>query len=73
MINASISYNKQIKGVRNTVEFDGVNQFLTNRIFNNPSQSINARSAIYKKIKKFDISLMLRGLNLNTFKRLIIQ
>ena len=52
IMNASVSYNKQIRGVRNTVEFEGVNQFLTNQLFNNPLENINARGAIYKKIKK---------------------
>lgn len=60
MLNANISYTKQIRGVRNAVVFDGINQFLTNRMFNNPSESINSSLSVYKKIKKirykFDIT-----------------
>ena len=52
LMNAGINYSKQIKGVRNVVEFSGVNQFLTARLFDNPSENINARGSIYKKIKK---------------------
>tara|TARA_R110002074_G_scaffold392826_3_gene578641 strand:+ start:3994 stop:6639 length:2646 start_codon:yes stop_codon:yes gene_type:complete len=52
IMNASINYSKQIKGVRNAVEFDGINQFLTARLFDNPSENMNARGSIYKKIKK---------------------
>lgn len=52
MMHMSANYSKQIKGVRNTVEFDGVNQFLTNRLFNNPSENLNFRGSIRKKINK---------------------
>ncbi len=61
MINGSFSYRKQIKGVRNSVVFDGVNQFLTNRIFNNPSETMNSRLAVYKKIKKIRYKFHLTG------------
>ncbi|MFY0630344.1 MAG: carboxypeptidase-like regulatory domain-containing protein [Flavobacteriaceae bacterium] len=57
IMNAGVNYSKQIKGVRNTVEFNEVNQFLTNRLFNNPSESINARVSIHKKIKKIRYKL----------------
>tara|TARA_R110001632_G_scaffold63318_3_gene151522 strand:+ start:62373 stop:65018 length:2646 start_codon:yes stop_codon:yes gene_type:complete len=52
IMNASVNYSKQVKGVRNTVEFDGINQFLTAKLFDNPSENMNARGSIYKKIKK---------------------
>lgn len=52
LMNASLNYNKQIKGVRNTVEFNGVNQFITNRLFDDPSENIDGRVSIQKKIKK---------------------
>lgn len=51
IMNASVNYSKQLKGVRNTVEFDGVNQFLTSRLFNDPSENLSARAYIQKKIK----------------------
>ncbi len=52
IMNASLNYSKQIKGVRNIVEFNGVNQFLTAKLFDNPSENISARGSVYKKIKK---------------------
>ncbi len=52
MIHMSADYSKQIKGVRNTVEFDGVNQFLTPQLFNNPYENLNFKSSAHKKINK---------------------
>lgn len=52
MMHASANYSKQIEGVRNTVEFEGVNQFLTPRLFNDPLENLNFRASVYKKIKK---------------------
>lgn len=52
MMNGSVSYSKQIRGVNNTVEFDGINQFLIPRLFNDPSENFNVRGFISKKIKK---------------------
>lgn len=58
IFSTNINYTKQTKGNQNTVEFDGVNQFLTTQMFDNPSESIRIRSSIYKKINniryKFD-------------------
>lgn len=58
LMNAGVNYSKQIKGVRNVVEFSDVNQFLTARLFDNPSENINARGSIYKKIKKIRYKLI---------------
>ena len=52
IMNLSANYSKQIRGVRNTVEFDGINQFLTPQLFKNPSESVDFRGNIYKKINK---------------------
>jgi len=48
MFFASLNYNKQVKGVRNTVAFDvnntaasqRINQFLTTKLFSNPSEDL---------------------------------
>ena len=61
MINGSINYTRQIKGVRNSVDFDGINQFLTNRLFNNPFDQMNSRLAVYKKIRKIRYKFDLTG------------
>ena len=60
MLFASINYNKQIKGVRNSVVFDTnnpnpalrLNQFLTSKFFNNPSEDWRGNIHIEKTIKK---------------------
>ena len=50
MLFASINYNKQIKGVRNTVDFNNINQFLTVKMFNNPSEDWRGNINIQKSI-----------------------
>lgn len=60
MLNASLDYKKQIQGVRNTVIFDNnnpnpalrINQFLTAKLFNNPSEDFTGNVHLEKKIKK---------------------
>lgn len=56
---ASLNYNKQIKGVRNTVDFNNINQFLTVRMFNDASENIRGNFHLEKTIKnikyKFDV------------------
>jgi hypothetical protein len=63
----SLNYNKQVKGVRNTVAFDvdnqdpsqRINQFLTAKLFNNPSEDLRGNVHLEKSIKnikyKFDV------------------
>ncbi len=59
MLHASVNYNKQIKGVRNKVDFKDVNQFLTVKMFDNPSEEIRGNIHFEKTIKtikyKFDV------------------
>tara|TARA_B110000046_G_scaffold182601_1_gene216951 strand:- start:685 stop:3333 length:2649 start_codon:yes stop_codon:yes gene_type:complete len=52
MLHASLNYNKQIKGVRNTVDFNDINQFLTVKLFDNPSEDVRGNITIQKSIKK---------------------
>ncbi|WP_296315956.1 hypothetical protein [Winogradskyella sp. UBA3174] len=57
---ANFSYNKQIRGVRNTVAFDTsnpnpsqqINQFLTAKLFNNAAEDFTANIHLEKDIKK---------------------
>ncbi|EAQ42676.1 carboxypeptidase-like regulatory domain-containing protein [Polaribacter sp. MED152] len=59
MLFASLNYNKQIRGVRNTVDFNDINQFLTVKMFDNPSENWRGNIHLEKSIKKlkykFDI------------------
>ena len=59
MLFANLNYNKQIKGVRNTVAFDvnnadpaqRINQFLTAKLFQNPSEDLRGNIHLEKSIK----------------------
>ena len=59
MLFANLNYNKQIKGVRSIVDFNDVNQFLTVKMFGNPSEDIQGNIHLEKTIKtikyKFDV------------------
>jgi hypothetical protein len=59
MLYASLKYNKQIKSVRNTVDFNDINQFLTAKLFDNPSEDFRGNVHLEKSIKnikyKFDV------------------
>lgn len=57
MLFANLNYNKQIRGVRNTVQFEGINQFLTTKLFDNPSEDIRGNIHIEKRIKKIKYKL----------------
>lgn len=52
MLFASVNYNKQIRGVRNTVDFNDINQFLTVKMFDNPSEDWRGNIHLEKTIKK---------------------
>mgnify|MGYP000303657722 CR=1 FL=1 len=52
MLFASLNYNKQIRGLRNTVDFNNINQFLTVKMFDNPSENWRGNFTIQKSIKK---------------------
>lgn len=53
MLFASLNYIKQIRGVRNTVDFNDINQFLTVKMFDNPSEDWRGNINIQKSINKF--------------------
>ena len=59
MLFANLNYNKQIKGVRSVVDFNAINQFLTVKMFDNPSEDIQGNIHLEKTIKtikyKFDV------------------
>ncbi|MGY8909583.1 MAG: carboxypeptidase-like regulatory domain-containing protein [Flavobacteriales bacterium] len=59
MMFASLNYNKQIRGIRNTVDFNDINQFLTVKMFDNPSEdwrgNINIQKSIHNLKYKVDV------------------
>ena len=52
MLNASANYSKKVDGFRNAVEFDGINQFLTVQMIENPNENWGFNSSVRKRIKK---------------------
>ncbi len=52
MLFATANYSKKVKGFRNSVNFDGVNRFLTIDMLNNPNENWSIRGTLRKKIKK---------------------
>ena len=73
MLFANLNYNKQLRGIRNTVDFNDINQFLTVKMFNNPSEdwrgNINLQKSInnlkYKVDVGFNNSKYIQELNNN--------
>lgn len=59
MLFVNLNYNKKIRGIRNTVDFNDINQFLTVKMFDNPSEDWRGNIHIEKNIKnlkyKFDV------------------
>lgn len=68
LFNANLNYTKQIKGVRNIVDFDNINQFLTVKLFDNPSESIRGTVNLVKKIKKINYKFS-AGFNNSKYKQ----
>ena len=73
MLYANLNYNKQLRGIRNTVDFNDINQFLTVKMFDNPSEdwrgNINLQKSInnlkYKVDVGFNNSKYIQELNNN--------
>ncbi|WP_130734288.1 carboxypeptidase-like regulatory domain-containing protein [Flavobacterium sp. J27] len=53
MLFANINFNKKIRTIRNKVELDGINQFTTPIITDNPETNWKAYGTISKKIYRF--------------------
>ncbi|RXP56185.1 carboxypeptidase-like regulatory domain-containing protein [Lutibacter sp. HS1-25] len=58
MLFSILNYTKKVKGIQNTVQFEGVNQFITPIIINNPEERYSFNLNVTKKIKdiKYGIS-----------------
>ena len=57
MFRASANFNKKIDGFRTAVEFEGVNQFLTIQMIENPNENWGFNASIRKRIKKIKYKL----------------
>ena len=56
-INANVSFNKKTRTTRNEVIIDGINQFTTPILTNNPETTWRWNSAVNKKIYRFNVKL----------------
>lgn len=57
MFRASANFNKKIDGFRTAVEFEGINQFLTIQMLENPNENWGLNTSIRKRIKKIRYKL----------------
>ena len=67
MFFANASYTKKVKGVKNTVDYQGINQFLSPILIDNPEERRSVNGNLRKKIKNINYKV---GLNYNTSKYL---
>jgi len=59
-INLSTSFNKKVKDYKNVTQLDGINQFNTQILFEQPEHSWNINGSIAKKINKIKYKLRTR-------------
>jgi hypothetical protein len=57
MVNANASMNKKVKTTRNVIELDGINQFNTPILNDNPETNYRFFGSISKKIYRFSLKL----------------
>lgn len=57
VLNLGANYSKQLRGVRNIVDFDGVNQFLSPRLFDDPQENLSFIANVSKRINKLKYKL----------------
>ncbi|MDI1316717.1 TonB-dependent receptor [Flavobacterium sp.] len=57
MLNAMASFNKKVKTTRNVIELDGINQFNTPILTDNPETNWRFNGSITKKLYRFNLKL----------------
>ena len=57
MLNAMASFNKKVRTTRNVIELDGINQFNTPLLTDNPETNYRIYSSLSKKIYRFTVKL----------------
>ncbi|MHA7829719.1 MAG: carboxypeptidase-like regulatory domain-containing protein [Flagellimonas sp.] len=69
-LNAGLTYTKRTQSVKNTTVLDGINQFVTYTMFNQPENSLSTNFRFGKRINKIKLSLESRG-SYNEFFQLV--
>lgn len=69
-LNVGLTYNKRTQSVKNTTVLDGINQFVTYTLFNQPENSLSTNFRFGKRINKVKFSLESRG-SYNEFFQLV--
>jgi len=57
MLFGSVNYTKKVKGIQNAIQFEGINQFISPILVNNPEERWNFNLSVSKKIKQLKYSL----------------
>ena len=60
MFNAYLGYIKKVDGIRNTVQFDKTDQYLSPEMYKNPEKRLFVNSSLSKKIKNINYRLGLK-------------
>ena len=69
-LNAGLTYNRKAQGIKSTTVLDGIDQFVTYTMFNQPENGFTANFNFGKKINKIKLGLETRG-NYNEFYQLV--
>ncbi|MBO0330742.1 carboxypeptidase-like regulatory domain-containing protein [[Muricauda] lutisoli] len=69
-LNLGLTYNKRTQSAKNATVLDGINQFVTYTMFNQPENSLNANFGFGKRINKVKLSIEGRG-SYNEFFQLV--
>ncbi|WP_291116750.1 carboxypeptidase-like regulatory domain-containing protein [Flavobacterium sp. UBA6135] len=57
IVNGFVSWNKKVKTIRNTVALDGINQFTTPVLTDNPETNYRVGGSVSKKMYRFNLRL----------------
>jgi len=69
-LNVGLTYTKRTQSVKSTTVLDGINQFVTYTMFNQPENSLSTNFRFGKRINKIKLSLESRG-SYNEFFQLV--
>lgn len=69
-LNAGLTYNQRTRSIKNATVLEGINQFVTYTMLNQPENSVNANFRFGKRINKVKLSLESRG-SYNEFFQLV--
>jgi hypothetical protein len=69
-LNAGLTYNQRKQSIKNATVLEGINQFVTYTMFNQPENSLNANLRFGKRINNVKLSLESRG-SYNEFFQLV--